>query len=378
MVSDARLELLVEDAENRREAALDRLEDGDRESAAECLREAAELHIRVASKAEFSETEEQHLRQAQALKSKAARLENPERERSSGQAATDSADGEAPADHGGESVVQPEDSWKFFGQPPDRSLADVGGMDELKQRLRRDVHLPLEKPEFYEKQGSGIENGVLLYGPPGTGKSWLAKCFAGELGWNYAEIHASDIVSKYVGESAKNLNQLFEEAEAASPAALFIDELDALAVERGSGMGETRSERQAVNELLQWMQEVQGSDVLVIGATNRREELDAAITRSERFNQEFFVGPPDEAARKQILGVQLNQGCRAVDWQSIEWARLVAWTQGFSAADLSAVVRKAARLSAEESTEEGELVPINYRHLLEAVKTVEPSLEEVE
>lgn len=373
MVSDARLELLAEDAEESEEKALRLLSEGNRGLAASYLREAVDRHLEVASKSDFKESEARHLERAKVLRRRVDQLENT--------GSDADGDGGCEADSG----IDTQDGtsggyseFEFFGEPPDQDLADVGGLEELKQRLRRDVQLPLEKPEFFEKQGSGIENGVLFYGPPGTGKSWLARCFAGELGWSYAEVHASDVVSKYVGESAKNINRLFEEAEQAAPSVLFIDEIDALASERGGGMGETRSQRQAVNELLQWMQEVQGSDVLVIAATNKPGALDQAITRSQRFNQEFRIGPPDAKARKQILGVQLDEEGRSVDWQSIDWPQLVEWTQGFSAADLTDVVGKAARLSATESTEKGSLVPVQYRHLLKAVKEVEPSFDETQ
>lgn len=260
----------------------------------------------------------------------------------------------------------------FFGDPPEKDLSDVGGLDELKQMLRSQVVKPLENPEFYEQQGVGINNGVLLYGPPGTGKTHISESLAGELGFNYAGISASDIVSKFVGEAPQNVAELFEEALSAEPCVVFLDEIDALAGERG-GHRETRSERQMVNELLEGMQRVQDSKVLVIAATNTIDDLDGALKRSGRFNEKYFVGPPDQDAHREILDVHLEG--REVDWDSIDWNELLEWSEGFSGADVQEVVRKAARYSAEESTEKGKLVPINYRHLLQAVKETEASLK---
>jgi transitional endoplasmic reticulum ATPase len=276
----------------------------------------------------------------------------------------------------GEDVELGESSGsEHFSAPADMDLSDVGGMDELKRRLQQDVQKPLEHPEYYERQGVGIENGILLYGPPGVGKSHLAKCFAGELGYNYAEIHASDVASKWVGEAPKNLKRLFDEARNNQPCVIFLDEIDALATGRDSGPQKTNTERQIVTELLQQMQSVQGSDILVIGGTNKPEELDGALLRSGRFNEKFRIPPPDSNARKEILRVQLDDESRSVDWDSIDWSKLVDWSQGFSAADLEHVVRKAARMSADESTDCGELVPVRHRHLLEAITRTEASLK---
>lgn len=161
-------------------------------------------------------------------------------------------------DSGGDQDLRDTD---FFGEPPEKDLGDVGGLDDLKEVLRSQVIDPLENPEFYEKQGVGINNGILLYGPPGTGKTHISESLAGELGFNYAGIRASEIVSKFVGEAPQNVSKLFDEALSAEPCVVFLDEIDALAGERG-GYRETRSERQMVNELLEGMQTVQGSEVL--------------------------------------------------------------------------------------------------------------------
>jgi transitional endoplasmic reticulum ATPase len=287
----------------------------------------------------------------------------------------ESGDGSEQTEPGKDAEPTNSTGSNYFDALPDVDLSDVGGMDELKRRLRQDIQKPLEHPEYYRKQGVGIENSVLLYGPPGVGKSYIAKCFAGELGYNYAEIHASDVASKWVGEAPKNIKRLFNEAQRCQPCVIFLDEIDALATGRDSGPRKTNTERQVVTELLRQIQSVQDSEILVISGTNKPEELDGALLRSGRFNEKFHIPPPVPEARKDILRVQLEDGDRSVDWDSIDWSKLVEWSWGFSAADLEHVVRKAARMSADESTDRGELVPIQYRHLLEAITRTEASLK---
>jgi len=369
MASDEALELLEEKCDSHRQNAQRCVESSPRQAVYH-FSKAADLHDRLADEIDSDPVGTAHRSQAETMRSNAHRLmqkldlvpddrssdEHRERKRES------------------KAAMSTKDS-EFFESPPDFDLSDVGGMDGLKQRLLSEVRRPLENPEFYEKQGAGIENGVLLHGPPGTGKTHVAKCFAGELGYPFAKIHANDIESKWVGEAPKNVEELFQDARSCEPCVLFIDEIDALATDRSTGPQSTKSQRQVVNKLLDAMQSVQDSEVLVIAATNRPEDLDGAITRSRRFNQKFRVSPPDADARKEILKVQLDDGRREVDWDSINWSKLVDWSQGFSAADLALVVERAARMSADESTDRGELVAVQYRHLLQMVKETEASLK---
>ena len=381
MVSEETFEILKDRCEEH-EAKAQNLLQTDPRQAVYHFSKAADAREKLAAEVDSNRVETAHRSKADSLRSNAHRLmlqlgiaEESEVGdwKTSADRETEILDDEPPSDEfeAGADV----ESLEFFAEPPDSDFSDVGGMAELKQRLREDVQEPLEQPEFYERQSAGIENGVLLYGPPGTGKSFLANCFAGELGHRYAEVHASDIVSKWVGEASKNVRQLFDEARACAPCVLFVDELDALATDRSSGTQKTNSERQLVNELLQQMQRIQGTEVLVMAATNKPTDLDEAITRSQRFNQLFEVGPPDADAREEILKVQLDDGHREVEWGSINWSKLVDWSQGFSAADLALVVERAARMSADESTDRGELVPVEYRHLLKNVKETEASLK---
>ena len=367
MASDEALELLEEQCESHRQNAQCCVNSEPRQAVYH-FSKAADLHERLAVEVDSGHVASAHRSQAETMRSNAHRVVQrldlvPE-------------SGGSEQSEPGEDVELGEPSGsEYFSAPADTDLSDVGGMDELKRRLQQDVQKPLEHPEYYERQGVGIENGILLYGPPGVGKSHLAKCFAGELGYNYAEIHASDVASKWVGEAPKNLKRLFDEARNNQPCVIFLNEIDALATGRDSGPQKTNTERQIVTELLQQMQSVQGSDILVIGGTNKPEELDGALLRSGRFNGKFRIPPPGSNARKEVLRVQLDDESRSVDWDSIDWSKLVDWSQGFSAADLEQVVRKAARMSADESTDCGELVPVRYRHLLEAITRTEASLK---
>lgn len=371
MISDAKIELRVEEADELQQSA-EQVIESEPGLAAEQFRQAALIYFEIASNVEDTEAKKRYMTQGLQMKRRADVLQPDDADTENTPLTVDPSDDDTEQQQSHASR-EPEDS-EFFQTPPDLSLSDVGGMAELQETLRENVQKPLENPKFYEQQGVGIQNGILFYGPPGTGKSYLAECFAGELGYRYAEIKASEISSKWVGEAPKNIKQLFEEAR--EPCVVFLDEVDALATDRGGGPEKTNSERQIVTELLQQMQAIQGSDILVIAATNKPEDLDAAITRSQRFNTKFHVGPPDAEARQEILKVQLEDEDRAVDWESMNWRKLIEWSQGFSAADLADVVQQAARESASESTDHGSLVPVQYRHVLAAMKQQQASLKD--
>lgn len=375
MISDAKIELQVEKAEDLIESAVEFVP-SQPGLAAEQMRQAALIYFEVASDVEETEVKKRYMKKGLQVKRRADSLpttgdveDTPLTVETSDSGTGDDNDEGQRSDPDRKETSDSE----FFDEPPEKDLGDVGGLQELKSELRENVEKPLEHPEFYRQQGAGIQNGILFYGPPGTGKSHLAECFAGELGYEYASVSAAQIASKWVGEAPKNIQKLFSEAKHHEPCVIFLDEIDALAAERGGNQSETRSERQTVNELLQQMQGIQESDILVIAATNKDKDLDEAITRSQRFNQKFHVGLPDPKARLQILRVQLDEDGRKVDWESIDWKRLVKWSQGFSAADLADVIDDAVRKSADESTNRGKLVPVNQDHLMQAVKSKEPS-----
>lgn len=242
---------------------------------------------------------------------------------------------------------QQETIGEFVQRPPDKTFADVAGMTGLKETLRRVVSDPLMNPAAHEEYGLGIENGVLLYGPPGTGKTHIATSLAGELGITYIEAKAGDLVSQWVGQGAQNVQQMFEEARAAQPCLVFIDEIDALATDRSSGR-QTKSERQMVNQFLEELSQLsdEGEQVVVIGATNRPDDIDAAMLRTGRFTEKIEVPPPDAEARVAIGQLHLT-----APHEELDWAAIAAQTEGFVASDMKAVAQHAARSAMDRSRE---------------------------
>jgi len=260
----------------------------------------------------------------------------------------------------------------FFEAPPELTLDDVGGMDDLKQLLKTKVIHQFQETEFREDLGVSPTNGILVYGPPGTGKTYLSKSLAGELGYNYAQIRGSDLISRFVGQSGQNVADLFNEARQLQPCVIFIDEIDSVASNRQSLEKDSQAYQNAVSEMLQGIQDVQDEDILVMASTNLLDSVDGAIKRSGRFDEKIEVPPPDEEARKEILQVHLRD--RETE-SGIDVARLAELTEQFSAADLKKVVEEAAQTAHIESIEQDQLQPVTQKHLLKAVKDTEPSLQ---
>lgn len=273
---------------------------------------------------------------------------------------------------GCDNADSPPEDWEYFESAPELTLEDVGGMDDLKQDLERAVITPLEYREKAEAVGVGINNGVLLEGPPGVGKTHITRALTGELGYPFAEVRASELGSHYVNKGAENVATLFEEAEDAEPCVLFLDEIDSLASNRSDGPRKTNSERKMVTELLQAMEQIQGSDVLVVAATNLVEDVDAAIRRSGRFDRTFQVSAPDATARKEIFEVHLGE--KAVNEASLETQTLVRATDGFSGADIESVTDEAARTALYEAIDRGSDPAIAQRHLIAAIRSKTPSI----
>jgi transitional endoplasmic reticulum ATPase len=257
----------------------------------------------------------------------------------------------------GRSVTQPEDvdlSARSLVTPePGRTFADVGGMGALKDQLTEQVIDPIENTERYEEYGIDVLTGLLLYGPPGCGKTYLTKALAGELGHYFVEVTPADITSKWMGQPAQNVAELFEIARANQPCVLFIDELDALAGRRSDDM--STSEQQLVNQLLTELESVDDEDVVVVGATNLLEDIDPAIRRSGRFDERVEVPPPDADARRAILDVHLSKTPTSDD---VDWSAVTDATGGYAASDLELLAENAARraLRADRPVETADLV----------------------
>ena len=223
------------------------------------------------------------------------------------------------------------------------TFKDVAGADEEKEELEEIVQF-LRDPERYTKLGAHIPKGVLLVGPPGTGKTLLAKAVAGEADVAFLSISGSDFVEMYVGVGASRVRDLFEQAKHQSPAIVFIDEIDAVGRQRGSGLGGGHDEReQTLNQLLVEMDGFAANEgVVVLAATNRVDILDPALLRPGRFDRQVFVGLPDIKGRRDILAIHAKGKPLAED---VDLARVARATAGFTGADLENLLNEAALLT---------------------------------
>ena len=226
------------------------------------------------------------------------------------------------------------------------TFADVAGADEEKEELREIVEF-LKNPKKYIDLGARIPKGVLLVGPPGTGKTLLAKAVAGEAGVGFLSISGSDFVELYVGVGASRVRDLFEQAKKQSPAIVFIDEIDAVGRQRGTGLGGGHDEReQTLNQLLVEMDGFAANEgVVVLAATNRADVLDPALLRPGRFDRQVYVGLPDIKGREEILKVHAKGKPLAED---VSLRKLAQGTAGFTGADLENLINEGALLAARK------------------------------
>ena len=224
-----------------------------------------------------------------------------------------------------------------------KTFNDVAGCDEEKEELSEIVDF-LKDPKAYTAMGARIPKGVLLVGPPGTGKTLLAKAVAGEAGVQFLSISGSDFVELYVGVGAGRVRDLFEQAKKAAPAIIFIDEIDAVGRQRGSGLGGGHDEReQTLNQLLVEMDGFGSNEgVIVMAATNRADILDNALLRPGRFDRQVYVGLPDIRGREAILKIHARDKQLAED---VDLNSIAKGTPGFSGADLENLMNEAALLA---------------------------------
>ena len=252
---------------------------------------------------------------------------------------------------------------------PNLTFADIGGMEPIKEEIRMKIIHPLKNPQLFKAYGKKIGGGVLLYGPPGCGKTLLSRATAGEIKASFLSIGIHQILDLYLGNSEKNLHQLFELARTHAPAVLFFDEVDALAADRNDLR--RSAGRTLINQFLAEMDGNVGTNegLLILGATNAPWHLDPAFRRPGRFDRILFVPPPDEPARASILEVMSKD--KPV--HALDVAVIAKKTRDFSGADLKAVFDIAIERSLARAMQENRVIPLGTDDLLKSAKDVKPS-----
>lgn len=255
---------------------------------------------------------------------------------------------------------------------PKLTFSDVGGMGKVKDEIRLKIIHPLQHPELYKAYGKTIGGGILMYGPPGCGKTHLARATAGEVKARFIAVGINDILNMWMGESERNLHELFEQARAARPCVLFFDEVDALGAAR-TDMRHS-SARHLVNQFLSELDGVNASNegVLILAATNAPWHIDPAFRRPGRFDRIIFVPPPDMEARSQILRIMLA----GKPTESIDFDKVARLTDKFSGADIKNLIDLTIEGKLRQAMQKGIPEPIRTADLVAAAKGLKPSASE--
>ncbi|KAH7550497.1 hypothetical protein JRO89_XS13G0202800 [Xanthoceras sorbifolium] len=233
---------------------------------------------------------------------------------------------------------------------PNVSWEDIGGLENVKRELQETVQYPVEHPEKFEKFGMSPSKGVLFYGPPGCGKTLLAKAIANECQANFISVKGPELLTMWFGESEANVREIFDKARQSAPCVLFFDELDSIATQRGSSVGDAGGAADRVlNQLLTEMDGMTAKKtVFIIGATNRPDIIDPALLRPGRLDQLIYIPLPDEASRLQIFKACLRKSPLSPD---VDLAALARYTRGFSGADITEICQRACKNAIRENIE---------------------------
>ena len=246
---------------------------------------------------------------------------------------------------------------------PEITFKDVGGMEALKEEIRLKIIYPLTHADMFKAYGKSIGGGILMYGPPGCGKTHLARATAGEVKASFIAVGIHDVLDMWIGNSERNLHQLFQQARKNAPCVLFFDEVDALGASRTDM--KTSAGRHLINQFLSELDGVKSSNegVLILGATNAPWHLDSAFRRPGRFDRILFVPPPDATARAGVLRLQV----RGKPIEDIDYEAVAKKCDGFSGADLKAVVDLTVENKLRDAMKTGVPTPIRTKDLIAAV-----------
>ncbi len=273
--------------------------------------------------------------------------------------------------------VEPSAMREYVAESPETDFSDVGGLEDAKATLRESVEWPLTYDRLFERTNTNPPSGVLLYGPPGTGKTLLARALAGETDVNFVHVDGPEIVDRYVGESEKAIRKVFERARQAAPSIVFFDEIDAIAAARGESHEVTE---RVVSQLLTELDGMsENPNLVVLAATNRKEYIDPALLRPGRLDTHVLVPEPDADARTKILEVHTRGKPLADD---VDLADLAADLEGYTGADVQALVRDASmqairevasEYGPEEANDRADEVVVERRHLEAAREAIDAS-----
>jgi len=280
--------------------------------------------------------------------------------------------------------IQPSALREVLVEVPNIRWSDIGGLEDVKKQLIQAVEWPLKYADLFVKSGAKPPKGILLYGPPGTGKTMLAKAVANESEANFISIKGPELLSKWVGESESGVREVFRKARQAAPTVVFFDEVDAIAPVRGSGHGDTNVTERVVSQLLtelDGLEELQR--VVVLAATNRPDIIDSALLRAGRFDRMLQVPAPDKKARLDILKIQSAKNPLDAD---VNLEKIAEKTDGYTGADLSALVSAAVMMTLEEHVEKYKTteeignhaneVKVTMRHFEDSLQKTKTSSQE--
>ena len=276
--------------------------------------------------------------------------------------------------------MEPSAMREVFVEVPDVKWEDIGGLSSIKQELQEAVEWPLKYQRIFTYADAIPPKGILLYGPPGTGKTLIAKAAANESEANFISIKGPELLSKWVGESEKGVREVFRKARQAAPCIIFFDEMDAIAPRRGGDFGDTHVTERLISQLLTELDGLEIlTNVIVIGATNRPDIIDAALLRPGRFDRLLYVPPPDRDSRIEIIKIHTKKKPLAED---VNIEQLADHTEGYTGADIASLSSAAVMLAVreyvskyknqKEADNRVKELKIQMRHFEEAMKKIRP------